>query len=122
MALRYWWPGQYRDVEEFVKTCEPCQKRKPRQFDEELHPISYSALWRKVGLDVVHMPKNAGLEYVVAMRDDFSGWVEAKAIRYTDARTIAAFIYDWFCRFGVLGRIVFDGGGENKGVARELMR
>ena len=91
-------------------------------MDEELHPTLYSALWQKVGLDVVHMPKNAGFGYLVAMRDDFSGWVEAKAIRHADAKTIAAFIYEWFCRFGVPGRIVFDGGGENKGVARELMQ
>ena len=91
-------------------------------MDKELHPTLYSALWRKVGLDVVHMPKSAGFGYLVAMRDDFSGWVEAKAIRHTDAKTIAAFIYEWFCRFGVPGRIVFNGGGENKGVARELMQ
>ena len=68
------------------------------------------------------MPKNAGFGYLVAMRDDFSGWVEAKAIRYANAKTIATFIYEWFCRFGVPGQIVFDEGGENKGVARELMR
>ena len=29
-------------------------------MDEELHPTLYSALWRKVGLDVVHMLNNAG--------------------------------------------------------------
>ena len=106
VALRYWWPGQYRDVEAFVRSCVPCQKRKPGQYDEELHPTLYSALWRKVGLDVVHMPKNAGFGYLVAMRYDFSGWLEAKAIRRADAKTIAAFIYEWFVRFGVPGRSV----------------
>ena len=70
----------------------------------------------------ISMLKNTGFGYLVAMWDDFSGWVEAKAIRHADVKTIAAFIYDWFCRFGLPGRIVFDGGGENKGVARELMR
>ena len=68
------------------------------------------------------MPKNAEFGYLVAMRDDFSGWIEVKAIRHADAKTIAAFIYEWFCRFGVPERVVFDGGGENKGVARELMQ
>ena len=52
-------------------------------------------------MDVVHMPKNAGFGYFVAMRDEFSGWVEAKAIWYADAKTIAVFIDNWFCRFGV---------------------
>ena len=68
------------------------------------------------------MPKNTGFGYFLAMRDDFSGGVEAKVIRHTDAKTITALIYKWFCRFGVLGLIVFNGGGENKGVARELMQ
>ena len=120
--MRYWWPGLYCEVEEFVKTYKACQKRKPGQVDEELHPTIYSALSRKVGLDVVHMPRNAGFKYFVAMRDDFSGWLEAKAIRNADAKTIAAFICEWFVRFGVPGRIVFDGGGQNKAVARELMK
>ena len=71
---------------------------------------------------MVHMLKNAGFGYFVAIRDDFSGWVEAKAIRHADAKTIAAFIYKWFCRFGIPGRIVFDRGRENKGVARVLMQ
>ena len=91
-------------------------------MDEELHQMLYSALWQKVGLTVVHMPKNAGFGYFVAMRDDFSSWVETKAIWHIDVKTIAMFIYEWFCRFGVLGRIVFDGGKENKGVVRELMQ
>ena len=107
--MRYRWFGLYRKVEEFVKTCEACQKKKLGQVDEELHPTIYSALWRKVGLDVVHMPRNAGFQYFVAMRDDFSGWLEAKAIRNADAKTIAAFIYKWFVTFRVPGRIVFDG-------------
>ena len=91
-------------------------------MDEELHLTLYSTLWWKVGLDVVYMPKNAGFGYIVAMRDDFSGWVEAQVIRYVDAKTIAVFIYKWFCSFSILGQIVFDRGGENKGVVRELMQ
>ena len=44
VALHYWWPHQYRDVENFIKTCEQCQKRQPNQVDEELHRTLYSTL------------------------------------------------------------------------------
>ena len=91
-------------------------------MDEEFHLMLYSMLWQKVGLDMVHMAKNTSFGYFVAMQNDFSGWVEAKVIRHADAKTIAAFIYEWFCRLGILGQIVFDRGGENKSVARELMQ
>ena len=30
-------------------------------------------------------------------------------------------MYEWTIRFGVPGRIVVDGGGENKGVVTELL-
>ena len=26
VALRYWWEGLYKDVKNYVQTCEPCQK------------------------------------------------------------------------------------------------
>ena len=91
-------------------------------MDNELHPIIYSTLWRKVGLDIVHIPKNAGFKYFMAIKDDLFEWVEAKAIRNANAKTIAAFIYEWFVRFRVPGRIVFDGGGENKRVVRKFMK
>ena len=68
------------------------------------------------------MPRNAGFKYFVMMRDDFSEWLEVKAIRNTDAKTIVAIIYEWFVRFGVPGTIVCDARGENKEVARELMK
>ena len=35
VALRYWWPRQYREVEAFVKTYEACQKRKP-QYGQQI--------------------------------------------------------------------------------------
>lgn len=48
--------------------------------------------------------------------------MEPKAIRNANAKTIAAFIPECLVRFEVPGRIVFDGGGENKGVASDLMK
>ena len=94
VALHYWFPHQYWDVENFVKPYDQYQRRRLNQVDEELHPMLYSALWQKVGLDVVHMPKNTGFSYFMAIWDDFSGWVEAKAIRHADAKSIVGFIYE----------------------------
>ena len=59
---------------------------------------------------------------MVAMREDLTGWLEAKAIRKNDSTTIAAFIFDWISRYGVPGMVVNDGGAENKKVAAHLMK
>jgi hypothetical protein len=33
IALRYWWPGMWKPVEDFVKSCDLCQRRKgSREF------------------------------------------------------------------------------------------
>ena len=47
--------------------------------------------------------------------------MKAKALRKANSKAIASFIHDWVCRFGVPGRIVTDGGGENKKLASELI-
>ena len=60
VALRYWWKGLYPDVDKWVKTCRECQFRAPNSTAEKLHPTLENALWSKVGLDVVYMPKDAG--------------------------------------------------------------
>ena len=119
--LRYWWSGLYNDVREYVKTCPQCQYRAPLHWDEELHPTLYSALWKKVGLDIVYMPMSRGKKFFVAMREDLTGWMEGKPLVKNDSASVSAFVFDWVCRFGVPGMIVNDGGPENKKLTKELM-
>ena len=52
------------------------------------------------------------------MRDDFSEWVEAEAIRKADSATVAKFVFKWTSRFGVPERIVCDNESENKGLTK----
>ena len=78
-------------------------------------------MWDKVGVDVVHMPPSEGKHYLVLARDDFSGWVEGRALRTNTAEAVAKFIHeDILCRHGCIGRLVMDGGPENKGLVKVL--
>ena len=121
IALRYWWKGLYRDVEKWVKTCEPCQIRAPIRVTEELRPSLDNALWARVGLDVVYMPHDAGFSKIVALRDYLTGWLEAKAVKSADSRTISAFLYEWIVRFGIMGELLCDGGSENKKLTMQMI-
>ena len=71
--LCYWWKGLYWDVDKWVKTCKECQFRARNRTGEELHLTLENALWSKVGVDVVYMPKDAGFSKIVAMRYYLSG-------------------------------------------------
>jgi len=121
VALRYWWKGLYRDVEKWVKTCEECQKRSKIRVMEELHPTLDNPLWQRVGLDVVYIALNEGFSKIVEMREYLSGWIEAKALRNADAKSVAAFVHEWIVRFGIPGMIIHDNGPENKKITKILI-
>ena len=76
----------------------------------------HSCSTQKVALDVLHMPLREGKKYLIQARCDFSGKLEARALRNPDSESVAKFFYEEIiCRHGCVGRIIVDGGPENKG-------
>jgi hypothetical protein len=63
----YFWNNMFKDAEQYVKTCEQCQKYTAQRFDEELHPTKGpNASWAWVTMDVVYMPNGyGGKKYLV---------------------------------------------------------
>ena len=121
--ILYYWRRLFRDVDEYVRSCSECQRRKPNRFDEPLHPTFSAAIFAKVGMDVVHMPAATdGSKYMVGMRDDLSGWAEYKALRKATSKAVAKFIYEvWMARLGCPSLIVNNGGPENQALTKELL-
>lgn len=113
----------YSDVSEFVKTCEKCQLRKKKRYEEPLHPTWSTLVWEKVGVDVVYMPVTAdGYGFIVFARDDPSGWVEARALKRNRALEVSTFLYeDVICRHGLPRKFVMDNGSENKDITKTLL-
>ena len=60
------------------------------------------------------MPMDEGFTKIVAMREYLSGLIEAKPLKKTDSKSVAAFIHEWITRFGVPGMIIYDNGSENQ--------
>ena len=113
----------YGDVEKYVKTCEVCQRKSKKRFEEELHPTATRIIWEKVGVDVVYMPMSvSGNSFAVFARDDLSGWVEGRALKAANSESVAKFLYeDVICRHGCPLRIVTDGGMENFSLTTQLL-
>ena len=123
VAERYFWDSCYQDVKRYCASCPECQLRRANRLEEPLYPTWTSCLWEKVGLDIVHMPPSRGKSYLVVARDDLSGWPEARALSAATSEAVARFLWeDVICRHGVFGRLVIDGGPENKGVVEALTR
>jgi len=70
---------------------------------------------------MVYMPLNEGFSKIVAMREYLSGWIEAKALRNMDSKSVAAFVHEWIVRFGIPGMIIDDNGLENKKITKILI-
>jgi hypothetical protein len=124
VATRYWWRGMYTDVRNFVRSCEPCQKKSKRRLHGALYPMKCVPLWHRCSLDVVKLPNSQRGKCLIVARDDFSNWPEARVVRKATAKALAKFIRDdVICRHGVVGEMKMDGGSEFKGaVIKELKR
>ena len=80
-------------------------------------------MWQKVGLDVVYMSLCKSYRFLVVARCDLSGWIEAKTLRTLSSRAVADFFWeDVICCHGYLGKLIIDGGSENKEAEAELAR
>ena len=117
----FWWPNQYNSVQEYCKTCHECQMRSPYRNKVPIEPTYVRTILREFGADTVHMPvgKN-GFKFVVDLRDKFSGWLEAKALKKADSSKVADFLFDVMCRFGCLLKLTVDNGSEFKGAVTIL--
>ena len=109
LTKRFWWPEMERDINQFVKTCHPCQER--QSTPTKTHTQS---IFEILHADVMHMsPASNGCKYIAHGRDNLTSWPEARALRDEKARSIAMCIYeDILCRWGTLKVIVTDNGSS----------
>jgi hypothetical protein len=112
----YYWPKMSEDIENYVRSCIICQKRKTKREDIKLTPITREpVIFKHIGIDIMGpLPQTIrGKRYIVLAVDLFSKWVEAKPIKDADAQTISEFVYeDIICRHGIPMRMTSDRGTE----------
>ena len=116
LSKQIWWPGMIQDVQEYIRTCDTCQKR--RTLKDKI-PLQKSQApgqpFEHIGIDVIGpLPlTQTRKRYIVVSVDWFTKWPEAKALETADAQTIAEFLYlDIICRHGVPTQITSDRGTE----------
>src|SRR5947207_2786276 len=80
---RYYWKGLWKDVEEYVKSCDKCQRRERPIGRNELHPIEVKEPFHMIGIDFVGpLPiTEKGNRYIIVAMDYFMKWPEAKAVK-----------------------------------------
>src|SRR3954469_5182167 len=116
IQTEYWWPKMENDIQDHIRICDTCQKRKT---NKDRVPLETSRQPTKpfehIGIDVMGpLPRTlTGKRYIILAIDWFSKWTEAEAVEEADAQTITKFLYyDIITRHGVPQEITSDRGTE----------
>ncbi|KAK4700761.1 hypothetical protein P7C70_g5481, partial [Phenoliferia sp. Uapishka_3] len=115
ISERAWWPGWTQTVKEYVRTCDECQRRKPKEEREARNPTMSAGFFRKFNMDVTHI-KEGSKPYLLTAREDLTGWVEGKALANITSKEVENFLSRTIIpRFGWFYQATVDGGAEFKG-------
>ena len=111
----YWWPNMQREVLEYVRKCDQCQRFAPsiHQPGGILNLLSSPWPFAQWGLDIVGpFPKVVGnKKYLLVGIDYFTKWVEAEPL--ANIRDVDAKKFFWkniVTRFGVPHVLISDNG------------
>lgn len=116
---QYYWIGIVKDVTEYIRNCDTCQKNK-KTFQHSYSnmnvvlPVNF--MWRTVGIDLIgpfYMNDNRPLSsrgylYVLTMVCHFSKWAEAVPLYSKVTEHIADALIKTIYRFGCFMEILSD--------------
>ena len=123
VRLRFFWPHLRTDIHHHVSSCHQCQIRSLKRMQVPVTISTPTTIFEKIYVDVMYMPPSAGFQFIVAARDDLTGVTEARPLRINNSQSLAKFFWEQiYCRYGVVGHVVTDNGGEVKGAFEILMR
>jgi len=117
ISTRFYWKGMYKDIEEYIKKCDACQRRGNKGGSGFLNPISVGRPFEKIGIDFVGPLEETqkGNKYILVVTDYLTKWPEAQAMSKATAENVIEFIYERIiCRHGCPRIILSDRGSHFK--------
>ncbi|CAG8646030.1 3855_t:CDS:1, partial [Ambispora leptoticha] len=119
ILLNYVWGNGniYSDVKNYVSSCLVCQMCASKQLKEPIHVIATSWIFHKLYVDCIGpLPRtSAGHEHIVVAVEDLTGYIEARALRSKNAKSIATFLWEEIItRHGCFAELTSDRGTEFK--------
>ena len=93
-----------------MASCIECQLQSKIHYGDELHPTYLLVIHFQWVIDLVAMPLGLwGMKYLVSAREEFSNFVEGRALRTKSTEGVCRFILeDIFSRYGTIERMRAD--------------
>lgn len=114
----YNWDSMKKDIKEFIRHCESCQKnkinRRKNKKPMEITSTSTEA-FQKIALDIVGpLPLSEnGNKYILTLQDDLTKYSQAYPLHKHDAEIIAdCFVRNFICKFGIPQTLLTDQGTD----------
>ena len=113
---RYYWPGIFKDVATYCRTCKVCQRtqtRRPPRVGMVSMPL-VAKPFQRIAMDVVGpLPRTQrGNHFILTICDYATRYPEAIALPSTDAYRVARELVAFFARVGIPEEILTDQGSN----------
>lgn len=117
IAHRYFWPKWRKETQDYVRSCDTCQRHKveQRQAVGKMHFRRPRGPWYTVTSDIVGpLPRSRkGNRYIVVFQDTFSKWIELAPMKNATARQVAQRLSELILlRYGAPECILTDNGTQ----------
>jgi transposase InsO family protein len=111
---RFFWPGMDRFVEEQVRDCPRCIRRKTPESTASLVTISSAAPMEIVCIDFLSLERSkGGFEHILVVTDHFTRYAQAFPTKNQTAKTTAKVLFEqFFIHYGFPERIHSDQGAN----------
>jgi hypothetical protein len=112
----YYWPTMLEDCFKYYKGCQACQRFGKIQMvpASVMNPIIKPWPFRGWGMDMIgkiNPPSSKGHQFILAITDYFTKWVEAVPMKSVASRDVIQFVKEHVIhRFGIPQTITTDGG------------
>ena len=114
----FWWPCLEKDIKQFCRSCDVCQKTVAKGRVSSL-PLGKMPIidtpFMRVAVDIIgpiHPPSDDGHRFVLTLVDYATRYPEAIALKKIDTETVAEALVEIYCRVGIPREILTDQGKQ----------
>ena len=123
IGREYYWKGYYRDVVDYVRSCDSCQRYEVSQQTEVglMERREVEEAWSDFSADFMEFPQSKSRnKYLIVFTDLFTRWIEVKPVPNATRIAVQKALEDLVIfRWRTPRRLVVDNGSEfvNKHIA-----
>lgn len=111
----YEWPGMRKDIADYIKACDCCQKNGPFQSPKlKSYSVTVTEPFKRIAIDFVGplRPDLNGNTFILVAVDSFTRWVELFPLPFARTEFVAEALLRMCCRYGIFDEILSDNGPQ----------